>query len=251
MWQIDFSNIFEQLAAADPTLIGLGIFLVLLACGFGLPLPEDVVLVFTGYVTHLGVLPVWLSLFIGLGGVLLGDSTLWWIGHRYGSDVLRLRLFRSFLPPARLLKIERLYARYGNRILFGARFSPGIRAGVFLFGGLSGVPYRRFILTDGSAALISVPAIILAAYLFGGEIERVLKAMRGVQHWLVAAIVLIVVGHLIYAWFVRRKERRLLEAPTAPADAAAAQQPPPASGRTGLRSSPVPASADQPSTPAP
>lgn len=211
MLRIEFADLFTRLAAADPLLIALGILFILLLCGFGFPLPEDIILIFTGYVCHLGILPFWLGIAIGMGGVLLGDSALWWIGHRYGQDVLKLRLFRSFLPRPRQRKIEKLYVKYGTRMLIGARFSPGIRAGVFLFSGISGVTYRRFILTDGSAALLSVPAIVSVAYVFGDQIDRVLKALRGVQHYILLGLVLIILGHLAYSWLIRLRERRQME----------------------------------------
>ena len=202
------ADLFHQLATVDPIVIGLGIFFVLLLCGFGLPLPEDIVLAFTGFVSYLGVMPVWLGVIIGLSGVLIGDSSLWWLGHRYGKEVLNLRLFKRFLPPHRLKKIQRMYRKYGNRMLFGARFTPGLRAGVFMFAGWSGVPYRRFIATDGSAALLSVPAIVLTTHFFGAEIDHTIKAVRGVERWVLLGIVLYVVIHALYSWRKKRKEVR-------------------------------------------
>ena len=199
---------FHQLAAADPILVGAGIFFVLLLCGFGLPLPEDIVLAFTGFACYLGVMPVWFGIMLGMAGVLIGDSSLWWLGHRYGKEVLNLRLFKRFLPPHRLKRIQRLYRRYGNRMLFAARFTPGLRAGVFLFAGWSGVPYRRFILTDGSAALLSVPAIVTVTYIFGAQINSTIEAVRGVEHWVLLGIIGYVVLHVLWSWYKKRKERR-------------------------------------------
>ena len=204
------SELFHQLASNHPVLIMGGIFVVLLLCGFGLPLPEDVVLAFTGYAVHLGVMPLWAALLISMAGVLIGDSTLWWIGHRWGGEVLNLRLFKAFLPPHRLAKIKRLYARYDNRMLFAARFTPGLRSGVFLFAGWSKVTYRRFLLTDGIAALISVPLIVTVAYLLGAEIDRGVAAIRGVEHWVLAGILALILLHVARDWHTKRREKRLL-----------------------------------------
>jgi membrane protein DedA with SNARE-associated domain len=137
---------------------------------------------------------------------LLGDSTLWWLGRRYGESVLRFRLIRQLLPDARLAKVERLYQKYGSRVLFMARFTPVMRAGVFLVAGWARVSYFKFILTDGMAAVISVPAIIVVTYLLGSQIDKAVRAIRGVEHWILLGIGLIVLGHVIHGCVVRRRE---------------------------------------------
>jgi len=204
-------DLFHQVAAWDPVLVGLCVFAVLLLCGFGLPLPEDVVLIFTGYACYLGVLPVWVAIAITLAGVLIGDTTLWCIGHRFGPGVMRLWLFRRLLPPHRLEVIRAKYHDYRNRLLFTARFMPGLRSGVFFFAGLSGIPYRVFIRADGAAALLSVPAIVIATYLLGGQIDHAIRTIRGVEHWVVAGVV-----GLFVVWVavseVRRRRARAVEA---------------------------------------
>lgn len=200
---------FATAANGHPALVAAGIFGVLLLCGFGLPLPEDIVLAFTGYAVYRGVLPLWFAGLVGMAGVLIGDTTLWFLGHRYGARVMELRLIRRFLPPARLKRVQHLYRRYGTRMLFGARFAPVIRSGVFLFAGWAGVSYRRFVVTDGSAAFISVPTIITVTYLLGSQIDRAIHAIRGVEHWIIAGIVLAVIAHIIHGQWAKRRERRL------------------------------------------
>jgi len=200
-------EIFHQIASWNPVLVGLGVFGVLLLCGFGLPLPEDVVLIFTGYACYLGVMPVWVGVGIGLLGVLVGDSTLWWLGHRYGQGVMRFRFFRWLFPPRRLEIIREKYHAYHNRLLFTARFMPGLRAGIFFFAGLSRIPYGVFIRADGSAALLSVPALVMAAYFLGAEIDRAIQLIRGVEHWVAAGIVGLFLAYVIVKEVRRRRER--------------------------------------------
>jgi membrane protein DedA with SNARE-associated domain len=200
-------ELFSSFVSSHPALVCGGIFLVLLLCGFGLPLPEDVVLAFTGYAVHKGVMPLWLAIIIGMSGVLIGDSTLWWLGHRFGQNVMRMRLVSRFLTAARLAKVQRLYEKYGSRILFAARFTPVLRAGFFLFAGWAGVRYPRFLATDGSAALISVPAIITFVYVLGDQIDKAIHAVRGFEHWILIGIAVLVVAHVIHSRVMRRRAR--------------------------------------------
>jgi membrane protein DedA with SNARE-associated domain len=204
-------DLFHQVAAWDPALVGLCVFAVLLLCGFGLPLPEDVVLIFTGYACYLGVVPVWVAIVVTLAGVLIGDSTLWCLGHRFGSGMMRLWVFRHLLPPHRLEVIKTKYSAYRHGLLFAARFMPGLRAGVFFFAGLSGIPYRIFIRADGAAALLSVPAIVVATYLLGGQIDNAIRTIRGVEHWVAAGIIGLC-AVCVAVSEVRRRRARAIEA---------------------------------------
>ncbi len=207
-----FENIFasfQQFAQFHPVLIAFGIFFVLLLCGFGLPLPEDVVLIFTGFVCYFNAFPLWVGVAIGMAGVLIGDSTLWWIGRRYGEKVLNMRLFKAALPPQRLNKIQKLYDKYHMKMLFAARFTPMLRSGVFLFAGWSGVSYKKFLMTDGTAALISVPTIIIVTYSLGEHVEKAKKAITAVEHWIIIGIAIAVAAEIFYARWQKNRERRL------------------------------------------
>jgi membrane protein DedA with SNARE-associated domain len=216
-------DLFHQIAAWSPLVVGLCIFAVLLLCGFGLPLPEDIVLIFTGYACYLGVMPVWLGVVIALAGVLVGDSTLWLLGHRFGTGVMRLWVFRRLLPPARLKVIRAKYHAYRYRLLFTARFMPGLRAGVFFFAGQSAIPYHVFIRSDGAAALLSVPLIVVSTYLLGGQIDHAIALIRGVEHWVAAGIVTLCVAGIVVSEVRRRRQARTVPTAAREADAPGAR----------------------------
>ena len=54
--------------------------------------------------------------------------------------------------------VREKFAQYGNRVLFVARFLPGLRAPIYMVSGITRrVSYTRFVLIDFCAAIISVP----------------------------------------------------------------------------------------------
>jgi len=184
-------------------------FAILLLCGLGLPIPEDVILVTVGYATYLA-LPgthITLSLGLGMAGVLLGDSIAWTLGHRFGIPVTRRWPFRLKLGPARLVAAREHMHRHRRYILFAARFMPGLRVVVFFTAGLLGVRYTYFLLLDGLAAMLSVPALVVSSWYFGAELDRVIRTARQAENALVVAIVVIVIYVLARAWLRRRKLR--------------------------------------------
>ena len=185
------------------------IFGVLLACGLGVPIPEDVTLFVAGVLSYYGVCELGWTIAISMAGVIIGDSFMWWLGHRYGRVLASHPAFSRVLTPARLDAVsERLNAAKGERLLFAGRFMPGLRAPIFFSAGTLHVPYWKFILYDGSAALLSVPAIILAIYSFGDELDRVIQVIKRVEHGIVAVILLGVLL-LVGKWYwKKRKEAR-------------------------------------------
>lgn len=142
------------------------VFIALLLCGAGVPLPEDITLVAGGVIAGLGYANVHAMVGVTMVGVLVGDASMFLLGHHFGARLLRLPLFAWLLPPARYAKVQQKFERYGNRMMFVARFLPGMRTAVFITAGATHrVSFWRFLLLDGLAALISVPLWVYLGYL--------------------------------------------------------------------------------------
>ena len=87
---------------------------------------------------------------------------------------------------------------YGNRILFVSRFLPGLRAPIFITAGISRkVPYWKFLLMDGSAALISVPIWVYAGYYFAYDLDSLIHWVKKSEHFVIGGVIAFVVLWLI------------------------------------------------------
>lgn len=134
------------------------VFFVLLICGFGVPIPEDITLVSGGVISGLGYTNVHWMLVVSMIGVLVGDSTMYWLGRIYGEKILKFPLIRKVATPERFAQVQERFETQGWKLLFVARFLPGLRAVVYLVSGISRkVTFTRFVLVDFFAAIISVP----------------------------------------------------------------------------------------------
>jgi membrane protein DedA with SNARE-associated domain len=102
--------------------------------------------------------------------------------------------------------VQRKFEQYGNRMLFTARFLPGMRTAVFITAGLTHrVSFIRFLLLDGAAALISVPFWVYLGYFGADNHEWLLKWIhRGQTGLWVALVVLVLVLAVLY-WRHRRR----------------------------------------------
>lgn len=169
----------------------LVVFLALLACGLGLPLPEDITLFAAGLLAYYKSANVHMMVVVGMIGVMLGDSLVFMLGHKYGEKVRKRWPLRKILPDERFLEVKTRFKRKGNKVIFAARFMPGLRAPIFFTAGSLHLPFRIFFFYDGLAALLSVPAIVYSVWYFGEHVDYVVRVIKRVQFGIVGVIAVV------------------------------------------------------------
>ena len=172
-----------------------GLFAILVLCGLGLPMPEDLALLAGGFLAHKGVTRYPITLVVSLLGVIAGDNSLYFIERGVGANLLRYFGLRKSSAPIddSSSNVDRLQAfmyRHGHLAIFYARFFAGFRALVYLSAGSLGVPSSRFFLYDLAGAAISVPVVVTLGYVFGDQLEQVIRYIGGFQKliWIVVGL---------------------------------------------------------------
>jgi membrane protein DedA with SNARE-associated domain len=184
-----------------------GPFFVLLLCGLGLPLPEDVVLVTAGALGQIDGRS-WIEVSaVMYAGVMLGDSTIFFAGRYFGARLRGSRWFQRYFSAKKQAKVEDLFERYHSRVLFVGRFLPGLRAPIFFTAGSTRVKYWKFFFFDGLAALLSVPFFVwLGHWLWANFHEDIAELERNLSRtqtytMIFAGIVLVVVAVFVVKKF--------------------------------------------------
>ena len=177
------------------------IFGVLLACGFGLPLPEDITLVTAGILAARDIIDFKMTVALCMVGVLLGDGIIFFLGSRYGTKLRTTKYFSVVLPQKRDAAVKAIFEKYGDKVIFMARFMPGLRTPLFFATGSYHVPFWKFLLLDGLAAVISVPLWVYVGFLFGANLEEleivIKKAQFGIYAALGSLILLFIAGYFV------------------------------------------------------
>jgi membrane protein DedA with SNARE-associated domain len=179
----------------------LGLFVILLLCGMGLPMPEDIALLAGGFLVHRGVIRYPITLAVALLGVVAGDNSLFFLGRRFGTGLVRYFGLNRPGSKAQIDRIRAFMRRHGHRAIFYARFLAGLRALIYLTAGSFGVTPLRFLAYDLLGAIISVPIVVSIGYLFGGQLEVVIHYLGGFERllWVVAVLSLAIYGmRLLY-----------------------------------------------------
>ena len=171
---------------------------MLLICGLGVPIPEDITLLAAGVMSALKSISLIGAIIVGLIGVLAGDAFMFFLGRVYGKKAFKFPVIRNILTPERIQLAERKIRGNSKFICFTARFLPGLRSPLFLTAGAMGVSPLTFFLLDGFAALISVPVWILVGHWFGVNIDVAFKIAKDIQVSIFIAVVVLILGYIIY-----------------------------------------------------
>lgn len=182
----------------------LGMFLMLLACGFGFPLPEDVVLIAGGFLAQQEKGALWPSIVVAYFGVLMGDSVMYFIGRKVGTRLLDSKRLHFFFPPKRRAKVEKVFQKWGAYAVLIGRFAAGVRAAVFLTAGAMKVPYRLFFVCDTIAAMASVPLFLWVGYKFSEHLDEVFGFLKQAKLYLLAVGAVALLIYVIYRLIKKR-----------------------------------------------
>jgi membrane protein DedA with SNARE-associated domain len=211
-------------------------FCVLMLCGLGAPLPEEVTLIGCGFLLSqeaVDFLPITL---VCTAAILLGDSIPFWLGHHYGLAALKTRWVAKVLHPERFAKLERRFADSGNWAVFTCRFLPGLRIPGYFVAGTLRMSYLRFLTIDVIGVALSVPTSIWVSWKvfkkIGFDPDVASKEVSEFNHVVWAGVALLLVGAFLWRR-IRRRSRQQdppTEGPPAAASSTVAGVVPPATG---------------------
>ena len=184
------------------TLVG-----ILLLCGLGLPIPEDISLISAGYLAHRGVVNVHVVFLVCFLAVLGGDSLAFVMGRLFGTRLLDSKLAQRFFRPRKQIRVKAYFRKYGSKVIFIARFLPGLRFSIFLSAGTLRVRPSVFVTYDSLAALVSVPALVYLAWIFGEHIDHVVSWARRSEYGILALVGLFVIWFSVKMIRKRRQKK--------------------------------------------
>lgn len=178
------------------------IFLVVVAGNVGVPVPEEPVLILSGYLVWKKKLWLPAVLIIGILSAMAGDNLGYWVGRRYGSRANEFYRGWVLVPPAKFERMRGIVTRYGPIAVFFSRFVPGLRFMAGPLAGSLGMSFLKFFVPNFLGAALYVPLAVAAGYAvgygFGSWLEQLRNVVGEVEHVVLAGV--IVCALLILGW---------------------------------------------------
>ena len=203
-------TIFHQVSSWVHAL-GMGaVFLVLFVECFGVPSPDEIILLFSGYLVSTHQFSYPLVIATAVAGSTAGATGAYFIA-RLGGRKLMLKYFKFlFRTPERLEYWEQYFSKRGDIVVLIGRIISGVRAVISYPAGLFEMPYWRFLAYTVIGSTIWALLAVTVGYLLGPHVVTALSASKKYE---VPIVVGLIVLAALWYWWDRRKKRRR-EAPS-------------------------------------
>ncbi len=144
----------------------------------GLPVPDETLLVFSGYLIFRGVLRPVPTLLTAFLGSVCGITLSYVIGRTLGQSFIHKWGRYIHVTEARLARVHRWFDRIGHWALFVGYYIAGVRHFTAMIAGTSSLEFRSFALYAYSGGLVWVSTFLAIGFFFGEHRHEVLNVVH-------------------------------------------------------------------------
>lgn len=181
----------------------LAIFLIILASGVGIPFPEDIILLISGYLASIDVLDLKWAIIVCIIGLICSDNLGFYIGRRGGKIVEKVLSS----------DVVKHYGKFlcRRRTIFLTRFLSGIRVFFPIAAGAANMDWKKFFVADTSAIFVLGIGLNLVGYYFGWAITPVIKQILKLDKIVGIIFAVVLVSVLIIIFFLKKRYKGKVE----------------------------------------
>ncbi len=173
--------------------------------GVPIPLPGDVMVMYTGYQVGQENLEYWQALIGCVVAVVGGSSILYAISRRFGVRIIARYGRYVHCPPERIDAVRPLMRRWGILAVIFGRHIPGMRIPITVLAGMVRFPYPLFAIGVAISTAIWAGFFLLVGIRLGSAVEELTHPRALI--WLAVLVSVLGIGATILWW--RRRSRRL------------------------------------------
>jgi membrane protein DedA with SNARE-associated domain len=179
-----------------------GIFFLMILESALIPIPSEIIMPFSGFLSSTGRLDPFLVTLSGSLGNVVGSVLTYYLGIKAGRKVI-LKYGKYIIFRKEHLEItENLFRRYGDKISFAGRLLPGIRTYVSLPAGIGKTDFKKFVIYSFAGSLVWNSMLVYV----GMNLGRNWKNIDKYSVYLDVAAVLSVAVFIV--WFVYKTKRK-------------------------------------------
>ena len=187
------------------------IFLNVLLEQLGLPVPAIPTLVVAGALAANGRLSASGVFALALTACLIGDSTWYLAGRKYGARVMKLLCRISLTPDTCVSQTQASFERWGPRALIVAKFIPGLSMIAPPLAGATRMSFARFICFSAAGAGLWVGGALIAGLLLKSQIARLLPRLTGIGGTVAVIVAVLLAAYIGFKWWERRRFYAVLD----------------------------------------
>lgn len=183
-----------------------GLFLSLILGIVGLPIPDEVLMTYCGYLVSQGQMSLTYTLLTAFCGSMIGITISYWLGRRFGLPLVERYGHRVGVTEARLNKVNHWYERFGKIVLMIGYFIAGVRHVTAFAAGIGRMRFPAFALYAYLGAAIWTLTFITLGQTLGVHWQEVVTLSHKFLFWILALVFAATCAYLLLQW--RRQLRR-------------------------------------------
>jgi membrane protein DedA with SNARE-associated domain len=185
----------------------LAIFSLLVFGIVGLPVPDETLLTFTGYLVFKGHLSPLLAFLAAFGGSACGITISYTLGRTFGLKLIHRYGRYVRITEDHINKAHAWFARVGHWGLTFGYFIPGVRHFTAYAAGMSDVEAPQFALFAYSGAALWAASFISLGFFLGERWQAVQKNIDQYLKGVGIALLILAVGYLVWRKWIRARHR--------------------------------------------
>ena len=182
----------------------LALFGLLLLGIVGLPVPDETLLVFSGYLVWQGAFSPIPTLVTALFGSMSGITISYLIGRTLGLGFVHKWGRYIHVTEERLARVHGWFNRIGHWTLFIGYYIAGVRHFTAIVAGTSSLEFRAFAAYAYSGAFVWVCTFLAIGYIFGEHWRQVLET---VHRNLLFVSLIVIAAAIAYVLYLRLRSR--------------------------------------------
>ncbi len=175
----------------------LAIFLLLLPGAFGLPIPDELLLTFIGYLALRGELRLIPAIAVAVSGGVLGVTLDYWVGRVVGARLIGESGTFFRLRPDKFKGLQEWLRRGGGWRLCLGYFLPGVRHWGAIAAGITKFPLAGFTRFAYLGVLAWSLFYILLGYFLGQEAGLLVERIGARCRWASGLIAALLLGYVL------------------------------------------------------
>ena len=179
-----------------------GIFLLMAMESSVIPVPSELVMPPAGYLAAQGRMNIWVAIFMGTAGSLIGAYANYYAAHYLGRPLLLKYGKYVWITEEKFARVERYFKDHGEISTFIGRLLPVVRHLISLPAGLAGMNHVKFSLYTLAGAGIWVTILTYIGYFIGANQELIMQYSHQ------AVIGVVIVSAAIIALYVRNHRKK-------------------------------------------
>ncbi|MBI5741380.1 MAG: DedA family protein [Nitrospirae bacterium] len=183
-----------------------GIFLLMAMESSVIPVPSELVMPPAGYLAQQGKMSIWIAIFWGTAGSLVGAYANYFASHYLGRPLLLKYGKYVGITESKFARVEKYFQDHGEISTFIGRLLPVVRHLISLPAGLAGMNHFKFTFYTLAGAGIWVTILTYIGYFLGANQELIMKYSHQ------ALIGVVIFSIVIIYFYVRAHKKKSLRA---------------------------------------